>query len=366
MIAFMPPSRDNPPAPRRLADWPYPLPTLPEGRRWDEPVPVQIAGASPLHCIETSDEFDLYSYRVTAVLHSGHTRFQHIVIADSVNFGRILLLDGGIQSSDDDEALYHEMLVQPAMLMHPDPRDVLIIGGGEGATLREVVAHASVRRATMVDLDEEAVELCRTHMTSWHRGAFEDPRVELIFADGRDFVEKSDAFYDVVIIDVVDMLDNGPAQRLYTRQFYEALKRRLRPGGIVTVQGLEFSFLDHQGHAALFRTLKSVFANVGSYTCTIPSFLAPWGFLLASDDAELSVVTADQIDRAIDAKLGPDWLVHLTGEFLLGCRAYDRETRLLLALPGPLLEDDVPYVPLPDVDDTWPEKVRFPAKDRRG
>src|SRR5262249_47926390 len=161
-------------------------------------------------------------------------------------YGRMLVLDGAIQSAEDDEALYHEMLVQPAMILHPHPENVLIIGGGEGATLREVLVHSSVRSAIMVDIDQEVVALCREHLGAWHCGAFDDPRVQVVYGDGRAFVENDDRYYDVVIVDVVDMLDNGPAQALYTRQFYELLYRRLHPQGIVVVQGLEFSFLDDE------------------------------------------------------------------------------------------------------------------------
>jgi spermidine synthase len=360
-----PMTEQNPGRPRSLAEWPCPLPSLPPDRYWAEPnVAQEAARTSTLFCAETADPADLHSYRVTQVLHASRTAFQQVVIADSVNFGRILMLDGAIQSSADDEDLYHEMLVQPAMLLHPDPRDVLIIGGGEGATLREVLAHGSVRRAVMIDIDQEAVELCQQWLPSWHRNAFADPRVELQFADGRDFIEGCDDLFDVVVIDVVDMLDNGPAQRLYTRQFYEGLRRRLRPGGIVVVQGLEFSFLDHAGHAALYRTLRSVFAHVTSYSATIPSFLGPWGFLLASNETDLKSASPAQIDAAITRKLGQEWLAHLTGPFLLAATVHDKETEFLLSLPGPILEDGVPFVEPPEILDTWPLDARFPALDR--
>jgi len=132
-----------------------------------------------------------------------------------------------IQSSEDDEDLYHEMLVQPAMLCHSNPHHVLIIGGGEGAALREVLAHPSVKSVVMVDIDQKLVELCREHLSSWHCGAFDNPRVHLIYEDGRRFIENDLNLYDVVIIDVVDMLDNGPARSLYTKQFYRWKYRRI-------------------------------------------------------------------------------------------------------------------------------------------
>jgi spermidine synthase len=286
------------------------------------------------------------------------------VIADTYSFGRMLVLDGGVQSTEDDESLYHEVLVQPAMLVHPDPQEVLIIGGGEGATLREVLAHASVKRATMVDLDREAVDLCRAHLPTWHRGAFEDPRARLVFDDGRHYVESAEEMFDVAIIDVVDMLDNGPAQALYTRQFYARLQQRMRPGGVVVVQGLEFSFLDHAEHVALLRTLRTVFRHVASYSCAVPSFLSQWGFLIASDSIDPGDFSAASIDRLIDRKLGPDWLDHLTGEFFVGCQCYDKDTRLLLSLPGPILEDGKPFVAPPDIADSAPLTARLPVLGR--
>ena len=341
--------------------WPYALPSLPLNRYWEQPPDKQRDLSSSVHCMETSDLFDIYSYRATSILYNGRTAFQSITVAQTVNYGRILLLDGHIQSSEADEDLYHEMLVQPAMLIHPDPRDVLIIGGGEGATLREVVAHQSVKRVTMVDIDEEAVEVCKALLSSWHRGAFNDPRVRLRFADGREFIESAEELYDVVIVDVVDMLDNGPAQKLYTRQFYELVRKRLRSNGIVVVQGLEFSPLDYQGHAALMRTLRAVFSKVQSYSCCVPSFLAPWGFLIASDSIDLREFSENSIDSAIQRRLGPDWLVHLSGEYLFGSQRYSKETNFLLSLPGPILEDGILFIPQPDVGDTWPLEGKFPV-----
>jgi spermidine synthase len=338
---------------------PYELPPRPAECYYVEPKTPESAGDTELTFVENTDPFDRYTYRVQNIVYSGKSSYQSILIADTYNYGRILVLDGAIQSSEDDEALYHELLVQPAMLCHPDPKDVLIIGGGEGATLREVLAHGSVQSATMVDLDREVVELCREHLEWWHEGAFDDPRVRLQFADGRQFVESDESRYDVVIIDVVDMLDNGPAQALYTRQFYQILRRRLRPGGIVVVQGLEFSFMDDKPHVALSRTLKTVFPEVSSYKAFIPSFLSAWGFLIASDFFQPAQWSAESIDEAIRHKLG-DWLDHLDGEFLKSCFVHCKETQFALSMPGPILEDGVEFVPPPDVEDLDSEPSRFP------
>jgi spermidine synthase len=336
------------------------LPQLPPDRRYRERVEAETLGDGSLSFVEDGDPFGMYTFRLKSVVHAGRTAFQNVLIADTYNFGRVLVLDGGIQSSQFDERLYHEMLVQPAMLRHPAPHDVLIIGGGEGATLREVLVHRSVRSATMVDLDREVVELCREHLPRWHRGAFDDPRVRMFFDDGRKFVAESSESYDVVIIDVVDMLDDGPAQSLYTRQFYELLRRRLRPGGLVVVQALEFSFLDDKPHAAVARTLRTVFRDVHSYRVHVPSFLSCWGFLVASDWFSPCDWPAADCDRSIEARLGARWLRHMTGEFFRACATHCKETQFLLALDGPILDDGIPFVLPPDIEHVEPELVEFP------
>lgn len=145
------------------------LPPLPPNHFYFYPPDPLLEGDGAITAIEDSDPFDQYVYRLRRVLYQGRTRWQNVLIADTYNYDRVLMLDGAIQSAESDESLYHELLVQPAMLAHDEPRDVLIIGGGEGATLREVLSHASVRRAVMVDLDRELVELCREHLFQWHQ-----------------------------------------------------------------------------------------------------------------------------------------------------------------------------------------------------
>lgn len=326
-------------------------PGLPPGRRYRAAPDPDELGDGGLVVVEDSDSFDRYLYRLSSVVYHGRTAYQNVLIGDSFNFGRMLVIDGAVQSAAYDEKLYHEFLVQPVLLRHPDPQTVLIIGGGEGAPLRETLMHSSVRSVTMVDLDRQVVELCREHLPAWHQGAFADPRTRLLFADGREFVAGAEESFDMAIIDVVDMLDNGPAQSLYTRQFYELLRRRLRPGGLVVVQGLEFSFLDHQEHTALARTLRTVFPQVHSYRVAIPSFLSSWGFLIASDWFSPAEWSAAEIDLVIDARLG-DRLVHLTGDFLKACFTHCKETEFLLSLDGPILEDGVPFIAPPDLERT--------------
>ena len=147
--------------------------------------------------------------QVRQVLYSGETAYQRVEILESELFGRSLVLDGKTQSTERDEHLYHEALVHPAMLLHLGPRTVFIGGGGEGGTLREVLAHRSVERVVMLDLDREVVDLCRRYLPQHHQGSFNDPRVELCHQDAREYLANSDERFDVMIMDLVDPLEGG-------------------------------------------------------------------------------------------------------------------------------------------------------------
>ena len=158
--------------------------------------------------------------RVERVIHEGRTAYQSVVVQDTALFGRSLVLDGKTQSTALDEFVYHESLVQPCMVTHPEPRKVFVAGGGEGATIREVLAHDSVERVVMVDIDREVVDLCKEHLGGHHEGAFDDPRLELHHVDALQYLRDTEDRYDVVIIDVPDPLEGGPAYLLYTTEFY--------------------------------------------------------------------------------------------------------------------------------------------------
>jgi spermidine synthase len=141
---------------------------------------------------EQSDGSEMYLFAIDKTIVKKTTAIQDVEIVDTPSYGIVLILDGLIQSAEDDEHTYHEALVHPGMIGHANPREVLIIGGGEGATLREVLRYRSVQRATMVDIDGELVELCKKHLDDWHKGSFRDPRAEVIIADGRAFLETTD------------------------------------------------------------------------------------------------------------------------------------------------------------------------------
>ncbi|HEV2056252.1 MAG TPA: spermidine synthase [Methylomirabilota bacterium] len=242
---------------------------------------------------ESGTPYEYHSFAARSFLFTGRTAFQEVAILDTQEYGKMLVIDGRTQSAEEDEYIYHEALVHPAMLTHPAPRQVLIIGGGEGASLREVLRYRTVERVVMVDIDRELVELCQKWLPEWHQGAFQDPRVELVFADGKDYIEHTSTTFDVVIVDICDALEEGPALALYTESFYRGVQRRLAAGGLLVVQAMELSGLDYVDHVQVRDTLSLVFQVVRSYVTFIPSFWADWGFLIASNSLDPAGVAPD-------------------------------------------------------------------------
>ena len=222
--------------------------------------------------------------RVEQVVYSGQTRFQKVEILDSQVYGRSLVLDGKTQSTEKDEHIYHDALVHPAMLLHPEPRAVFIGGGGEGGTLREVLSHKSVEKVVMLDLDGEVVDLCRRYLPQHHQGSFDDSRLELRHEDARAYLAGSSQQFDVMVMDLVDPLEGGPAYLLYTEEYYRIARDRLAPGGVlVTQSGPVGHLLLQECFTTIHNTLKTVFNHVLPYQAHVPAFATLWGFNVASD-----------------------------------------------------------------------------------
>ena len=236
-------------------------------------------------------------------IYSGRTKFQSVDIIKTGGFGTCLILDGKIQSSESDEFIYHEALVHPAMLTHPQPERVFIAGGGEGATLREVLKHKTVKRVVMVDIDEEVVDLCRRFLPLWHEKAFDDPRTELHFVDARKYLDESSEEFDVIIIDLADPLEEGPARLLYTEEFYRLVKQRLGPAGIMSVQAESSEWANLDNFAAIVSTLGNVFPVACPYQVHVPAFLGLWGFVSASQSLDPSQLTPEEIDTRIATRI---------------------------------------------------------------
>ena len=271
--------------------------------------------------IEQTSPGTAYMFAIKDYLVASRTPYQQVEIVDTYFFGRMLFLDGKVQSAELDEQIYHETLVHPAMLMHEEPRRVLVIGGGEGATLREVLRHPTVEQAVMVDIDRDVVALCKEYLPQWHRGSFDDPRVKLLHQDARKFLEENEAHYDVMIIDLPEPVEEGPARRLFTWQFYSLVKERLNAGGIMALQAGDFSLPFLEAHSAIYNTIKQVMPDLHSYSAFTPSFNSDWSFIVASKDSTIGAFEANEIDRR-------------AGERHLALDYYDSEThRRMFAIP---------------------------------
>ncbi len=264
---------------------------LPSGKTW--------------HIEAVTNEL-LMALALRGVLFEGDTPYQHVEVLDTVPFGRALVLDGRTQSTEADEWVYHEGLVQPVMIAHADPRRVFIAGGGEGATAREVLRHRSVTEVVMVDLDRQVVELCREHLPQHHRGAFDDPRLTLLHEDALAYLRNAAEPFDVMVIDVPDPLEGGPAYLLYTQEFYRLVRSRLRPGGLVVVQaGPAGPTNVTEVFTAIARTMGTTFDRTHASRVFVPSFATMWGFVAGGLEGSPDVTgsAAEEIDRRIAARL---------------------------------------------------------------
>ena len=246
--------------------------------------------------------WDMYVHGITRILAYKKTAFQEMYVVETGVYGKALVLDGKWQSCTGDEFLYHEPLVQPAMIAHQSPKNVLVLGGGEGATIREVLRWKSVEKVVMVDIDGEVVDACREHLPEMHQGAFDDPRAEVVVDDAIKVLETSTIKWDIVISDLSDPIEEGPSFQLFTKEYYEKIKQILAPGGIVVIQAGSVPPVQLTLHARLVNTLKTVFPHVHSFTSHTPSYGAPWGFALASNEPIDTLPDPAKIDQLLAEK----------------------------------------------------------------
>jgi len=234
--------------------------------------------------------------QVRQVLYEGRSAYQRIRVLDTVPFGRALVLDTALQTTETDEFIYHEMMVHPALLSLEEPERVLIIGGGDGGCLRRVLEH-SPREVVQVELDREVVEVSRRYLPQVSAGAFDDSRVRLLFADGYEYVVKSRETFDAVIVDLTDPLPFSPSLRLFTADFYQAVRRILTDQGLLVAQSSSPLLLTRD-LAAICANLKAVFPLVRLCLAPVPSYPGVlWSFALASqgnDPLALDEATVQQ------------------------------------------------------------------------
>jgi spermidine synthase len=245
----------------------------------------------------------IQQFSISDILYSGKSEFQSIQVIDTPAFGKCLILDGKIQCSEADEFIYHESLVHPPMITHPQPETVFIAGGGEGATLREVLAHSTVKRVVMVDIDKMVPDICKEFLPSLGQGSFEDSRVELLHMDAMKYLDEAQQKFDVIIIDLTEPLEESPAYLLYTQEFYQGLKGKLTQDGLVALQSGSTSMVISLGFIAVANTLRTAFSVVAPYQAEIPSFGGSWGFAVASQNLDPRELSPEEVDRRLSRRL---------------------------------------------------------------
>jgi spermidine synthase len=229
------------------------------------------------------------------VLFDSETEHQQLIIFENEDFGRVMMLDGVVQLSTRDEFVYHEMMAHVPLFAHGKSKKVLIVGGGDGGVLREVLRHPEVKSATLCEIDRSVIDLCREHFPEVSAGAYDDKRTRVVIADGTKFVAETDERFDVILVDSTDPI--GPGAVLFTKSFYTDCKRALSPGGIlVTQNGLPFlQASELQSSVGYFRDL---FKDAFAYIATTPSYFGgSMSYGWATDNKTLRRHKLEKIER---------------------------------------------------------------------
>ncbi len=275
-----------------------------------------------------------HHHAIDTVYYSGRSQFQQVSIISSPVFGKMLILDGDTQSSQNDEKIYHEALVHPALAGANDCRDVLILGGGEGATLREVLRRSDVQRCTMVDIDGLVVDLSKEYLPEWSAGAFDDPRARVIIGDALKFMREDDDRYGVIISDLTEPLEDSPSNILFNEDVFRLIKSRLTDDGIYVLQASMLAFHNLSLHCKMARTLRQHYKYVTSFFHSVPAFDTDWAFLACSDTVDLATLDPDEVNRYCAGLKGENFFYD--GETHRRLFSLPLYVRRALAAPGPV------------------------------
>jgi spermidine synthase len=236
--------------------------------------------------------------RTTGLVHAERSAYQSIAVHETAAHGRLLTIDDMVMLTELDEFVYHELLTHVPLCVHANPREVLVVGGGDGGTVREVLEHDSVEHVVLCEIDERVTRVCQAHIPSL-AGALEDPRVELVFADAAAYVADQRGRFDVILVDSTEPI--GPAAALFGEAFFRDLEAALRPGGVISSQA-ESPFYAPELVRELFGSVRRVFAQVHGYWGVIPTYPGGgWVFCLASDERGPQHVDLDRA-AALDCR----------------------------------------------------------------
>lgn len=221
--------------------------------------------------------------KTKGTLFHGQSEFQTVDVIDTEGFGKMLILDGLVMTSERDEFFYHEMISHIPMLAHKEPKTVLVIGGGDGGTIREVVKHPSVEKAVLCEIDGMVIESCKQHLPSI-AGELDNPKVEVLVQDAIEYIKTQKAQFDVILIDSTDPM--GPGEGLFTKEFYTNVKQALKPGGIMAAQS-ESPVANKKEMQLMYPLLRKVFPIVKTFVGPIPTYPAGyWSWAYCSETVQ--------------------------------------------------------------------------------
>lgn len=264
---------------------------------------------------------EAHHHAIEETYYAGKTDFQSVAVIRTSVFGTMLIIDGDTQSSQLDEKIYHEALVHPALAGCSDRSNVLILGGGEGATLREVLRAPDVKRCTMVDIDGQVVDLAKRYLSQWADGAFGDPRTRLVIGDALAFLSEDTERYGAVISDLTEPLEDSPSNPLFCEDVFRKIKARLVQGGVYVLQASTAGLHNMTLHAKMARSLRKHYRHVRSFYTHVPAFDNDWAFIACSDRVDSSTLERSAIDAYVQSLSGENFF-------------YDAEThRRLFSLP---------------------------------
>ncbi|MGI5879322.1 MAG: polyamine aminopropyltransferase [Syntrophomonadaceae bacterium] len=230
-----------------------------------------------------------FSCKITETLRNEQTGFQHLAVVDTMQFGKMLLLDGMVMTTDKDEFVYHEMITQIALNSHPNPEKVLIIGGGDGGALREVVNHPAVKKGTLVEIDDRVITASRDFFPGLSC-AFDHPKAEVIVEDGIEFVKNHTAEFDIILVDSTEPV--GPAVELFSASFYKSAAAALKDDGMLVVQS-ESPFFNQDVIQMAFKGVQQAFPITKLYLASVPTYPSGlWSFTAGSKHYDPEKITA--------------------------------------------------------------------------
>jgi spermidine synthase len=237
-----------------------------------------------------------HCFSVDKLVFQGKTKHQDVLIFDNSVYGRVFCIENIVELSESDEFIYHEMISHPVLFSHPDPKNIIIVGGGDGGALREVLKHP-VQMVDLVELDEDVTKISKKYLPFVCRDAFSDERVKIYNMPGQDFIKNRKSLYDIAIIDCTNFDSDGLSNSLYSDEFYKQLLRALKPNGIMIALG--FSFLDFDKMTKNAATkLKKFFSFVSVYRFCMPSYhCGEYSFVAASKKINLGKINFSKVSQ---------------------------------------------------------------------